>query len=568
MRLLSLPNVFRAEAFRLKGKFLLLFHTIKYLRARQIFYRFYYQFRKLKLKQLQEPAVTLSLKQSFKGPPKWQEESILNEDKVIFLHEEGRILSQSDWNSPHKSKLWLYHLHYFDALDTNTTQDKTDLFNSWIEKWVRENPPLQGNGWEAYPLSLRIVNWIKWFSAQQISPLPALLGSLALQAEALSKQVEYHLGANHVFVNAKALIFAGSTLSHPSAKRWLKQGLRIFDQECREQFLEDGGHFELSPMYHANLLWDLCDIVNLSNLSKIKALEDRKTAWSQLILKAYHWLDLMSHPDQEPAFFNDSTMGMAPSLQALKNYLQHLGLSLPEQNTKSPFSLSLLKESGYAVVHLAAQGKAILDVAPLGVDYQPGHAHADSLSFELSLKGQRVLVNSGISVYGTGALRHFQRGTKAHNTLCINGENSSEIWAGFRVGRRAYPQGLSIQEGSQALKITCSHTGYLRLKGRNLHQRQWTFLARGLSIQDKIKGPYQHAEVRYYFHPALALEVSPPNTLHCYFENALLCCLRLENALSFQLEETCWYPFFGASQKNHCLVVKVKNGELLTEIEW
>jgi hypothetical protein len=32
----------------------------------------------------------------------------------------------------------------------------------------------------------------------------------------------------------------------------------------------------------------------------------------------------------------------------------------------------------------------ILDVAPVGPDYLPGHAHADTLSFELSLFGQRA----------------------------------------------------------------------------------------------------------------------------------------------------------------------------------
>jgi uncharacterized heparinase superfamily protein len=60
------------------------------------------------------------------------------------------------------------------------------------------------------------------------------------------------------------------------------------------------------------------------------------------------------------------------------------------------------------------QGEAVafLDVAEVGPDYLPGHAHADSLSFELSLFGQRVVVNSGTSQYGLGAERCASAGRR------------------------------------------------------------------------------------------------------------------------------------------------------------
>jgi uncharacterized heparinase superfamily protein len=62
----------------------------------------------------------------------------------------------------------------------------------------------------------------------------------------------------------------------------------------------------------------------------------------------------------------------------------------------------LLAESGYLRAE-AAGAVLILDVAPVGPDYLPGHAHADTLSFELSLFGQRVFCNGGTSRYGPGA---------------------------------------------------------------------------------------------------------------------------------------------------------------------
>jgi len=109
-------------------------------------------------------------------------------------------------------KLWLYNLHYFDDLVSCDAENKRELHSGWIKKWVQENPPGEGNGWEPYPTSLRIVNWIKWGVAGNCLS-DEVLHSLAVQARYLLKKLEYHLLGNHLFANAnanaKALIFAG-----------------------------------------------------------------------------------------------------------------------------------------------------------------------------------------------------------------------------------------------------------------------------------------------------------------------------------------------------------------------
>ena len=61
----------------------------------------------------------------------------------------------------------------------------------------------------------------------------------------------------------KALIFAGLFFEGPDADRWVGLGLKILSKELNEQILEDGGHFELSPMYHSIILEDLLDIINI-----------------------------------------------------------------------------------------------------------------------------------------------------------------------------------------------------------------------------------------------------------------------------------------------------------------
>src|SRR5690606_13481259 len=111
------------------------------------------------------------------------------------------------------------------------------------------------------------------------------------------------------------------------------------------------------------------------------------------------------------------------------------------------------------------------DLAAIGPDYIPGHAHADTLSFELSLGTERILVNGGTSTYERGPLREAQRATRSHNTVEIAGTNSSDVWASFRVGRRARVRDVSIKERDGCVLVSGTHDGYRHLRGNPLHRR-------------------------------------------------------------------------------------------------
>src|SRR5262249_39544867 len=130
-------------------------------------------------------------------------------------------------------------------------------------RWIEENRVGQGNGWEPYPLSLRIVNWIKWALAGNELGVVAVQ-SLAVQTHYLVRRLEWHLLGNHLFANAKALIFAGVFFRGSEADSWRSKGLNILARQLPEQLLADGGHFELSPLYHSRIQEDLLDLVNLA----------------------------------------------------------------------------------------------------------------------------------------------------------------------------------------------------------------------------------------------------------------------------------------------------------------
>jgi hypothetical protein len=374
--------------------------------------------------------------------------------RFLFLNQVRQI---ETWNDAGIPKLWLYNLHYFEHAEVEL-----------MRKWVGENPAGHGNGWEPYPLSLRIVNWIK-------SGLPLDVGSLATQAQYLFDSVEYHLLGNHLFANAKALVFAGTYFD---CERWLRRGLRILEEQIPEQILSDGGHFERSPMYHSIILEDLLDLINLSH-----AYPGVLPDWPELAGKMLCWLRHMTHPDGRISFFNDAAFGVAPEPQELEAYAARLGVNAATEP---------LGESGY--IRLEANETCVLfDAAPIGPDYQPGHAHADTLSFEMSHAGKRVVVNSGTSTYERSPERLLERGTAAHSTAVVDGRNQSDVWAAFRVGRRARPLEVSTDHRVYA---EAAHDGCRPL----IHRRRLELEAGRLTVHDCFAGPRGIHDIDVYFH--------------------------------------------------------------------
>ena len=196
-----------------------------------------------------------------------------------------------------------------------------------------------------------------------------------------------------------------------------------------------------------------------------------------------------------------------------------------------------------------------VDVGDLGPDYQLGHAHADTLSYEMSLFGKRFVVNSGTSVYEKGVLRSWQRSTGAHSTLELEGRNSSEVWAGFRVARRARVCDLKIEESGGSISISASHDGYCNLKHKPKHVRVWRIGESSLEITDKISQPNLKAKARTYFHPDVLLN----------YENAILIDEKCHRTISWEyfgkeasVIDSEWFPCFGVAVPNQCLESQLK----------
>lgn len=488
-------------------------------------------------------------------------------DTFTFLNRSLR-LQEIGWDSPSVTRLWRYHLHYFDWLtDDRIPSGEQQWF---IDQWIAENPPPSarrvGTGWEPYPLSLRIVNWIKWDLGMRRDGASGLedsaMRSLAIQATQLAARLEYHLLGNHLWANAKALVFAGVYFDGEEAERWLAQGLRLVERELAEQVLPDGGHFELSPMYHAIFLEDLLDLLNLSAAFPDQLRVEITGKLCDKSADMLWWLRELTHPDGRPAQFNDSTLDGASRVDELATYASALGVRAAEGIAAGT---ALLASSGYARLQ---KGPAVLlaDVGRAGPDYIPGHAHADALSFELSLWGERVFVNGGTSTYEVSSERLRERGTAAHNTVTVDGRNSSDVWSSFRLGRRIGNVSAGMHESDGNIILEGKFEGFHYAGQRREHRRTWNLGPRRLEIHDEVTGTFRTSETSLRLAPGWSATLTDRGCVIRSRDRVVS--LESDFPSAIRVENATWSPNFGESVPVEVIRMPLRGGCSNVVLSW
>jgi len=476
------------------NKIFLYINTLRYLKHKQIFYRLIFII-KNKKKEITHVADLVekrpyinnfrtSLIKSTSFNPNLREFEFLN--KKFFFN------TFDNWHPKDMSKLWIYNLHYFDYLNSNliSTSKKNDLY-LLINSWIDSNKSLT-IGWEPYPSSLRIVNWIKFFINNKTDE-KKYFESLYDQLNHLSNNIEYHIMGNHLIANAKALIFGGIFFKCSQSKDFLDAGLRILNEQLEEQILADGGHFELSPMYHQIILEDILDLINLYLAYNI----DVPEIWIKNATLMQEWATVMAHPDEDIPFFNDSAFSIAPKPVETRKECLKCDIPLIDED----YTCKHLEDSGY-VVYKGDNIKMIMDCGPIGPDYIPGHGHCDLQSFELSIFGKRLIVNGGTSTYDISPKRVFERSSSSHSTIEINGKNSSEVWSSFRVARRSNPLKPIIKKDNKTILVTSINKGFNKFFEKVVNKRTWKIMNNKIKIIDSIAGKQIPSRTKLIIHPS------------------------------------------------------------------
>lgn len=451
------------------------------------------------------------------------------------------------WQIATVPDLWDYNLHYHDFIWALPAEDAWSVVLDWIRRYPNERGHA---GWDPYPISLRIQNWCMYFFGSLPDARPSdspreadLWRSMFAQLSWLEKHIEWRLLGNHILENAAALAMAGATFGGSNGERWLREGLKLLAQQLPEIVLPDGGHVERSPMYHARLCQILDNLVRTGN-AEIAAVV---TPYLDKVRRA---LSHLSHPDGEIALFNDAAFGIYPSIT-------ELGIG---QSKVGPFALP---SSGYYGVRSPEDHYVLCDAGAIGPDYQPGHAHGDLLSFEMSCEGLRFVVDTGVYTYENDNWRAYCRSTRAHNTVEVNRLDQCDFWSAFRVGRRARPRSIKHDMASTGFSLDAEHTGYIHLRGSPIHRRSFRWHAGGiLLVKDQIRsGRDIWMRSHIHLHPDVEIATVSEREIRLKRKNAG-CTIVFEGEGRLFVETSWYFPEFGRRVENKVLVLAAKGSDV------
>jgi uncharacterized heparinase superfamily protein len=472
--------------------------------------------------------------------------------RLGFLNVERDFSSPIDWRSPPgpAHQLWRMNLHYMEFLEA--IEDTAD-FIFWIDQWIAGNPlnaTTREDAWNPYALSIRVVMWMQELSIHRPELDDAFLArahdSLAAQLAFLAANLETDLEGNHLVKNLKALIFAGRYFKGAQADAWRARALSLLARQLKKQILPDGVHAERSVSYHCQVFADLLDIRWALGGDPLGGALDRALAGM-----AQAAADL-THPDGDPALFNDAGLTMAHrASQCLAAYERIFDVK-PWRRLSFAYP-----DAGY----FGSNGGlyVVADCGAIAPDDLPAHGHGDLLSFELSAHGRRFIVDQGVFEYIAGERRAQSRSAASHNTLCFAGADQADFYGAFRVGRR--PRAFVRQWRTNELgdfTLEGTHSGFDHLPGRPRHVRAFEGSARALTIEDRVEGDAPcPATIGLLLHPHVRAIATPQGlTLQHPEGRVYFQCDR-----AFRVEPAVWWPDMGVEIPTQRIIIDLLIGE-------
>ena len=497
------------------NNFFLLYHTLKYLTKKQIFYRIYYNIKRYFISYFPQFYISFLNNKKYKTINdnlflinyriRYYKGDINNilDNKYTFLNETIDFREKVDWHLPELNKgtrLWKmnlnYHEYLLDIKDLYLEKKHNKHLNfitNHIEHWINENR--LGNlyfykdNWNCYTISNRSISWIKLFSVIESKFSKEfkvkMLQSLRTQIEYLSKNIEYDLRGNHILENGFALLFAACFFND---RKLYRKSKIILTKELNEQVLNDGCHFELSPMYHQHILYRLFDCCNLIKSNQI--IDDELSSFIKYNVQIMlGWLEDVTFSNGDIPLLNDCSNNMYPTTKQLFEYARLLGITPINNN---------MGDCGYRKIKYN-NNECLVDIGKIGPDYIPGHAHNDIFSFVLYKNKKPFIIDTGISTYNFTDRRMIERSTSAHNTVKIGKLEQSEMWSSFRVANRNYPRIIKDEIDDIRGFIKYATNG-------NKHYRSFLFKDNQIIIKDRVESN-DICRAYLHFHPNIKVTI-------------------------------------------------------------
>jgi hypothetical protein len=434
------------------------------------------------------------------------------------------------------AKAWLL------TRDEKYAKEAIDQWYSWQSG---NRYPLGVNWASSLEVAFRTLSWL-WMRhlLAECPVLPTsfeqdLRRALALNGRHIFQYLSTYFSPNtHLLGEAVALFFIGTLCPQiSSAEKWRKQGWKILQQEAQHQVRPDGVYFEQSLHYHVYALdfFLHARVLASRNGADIPAVFDEVLRNMLAVMQALAQVGL-------PDGFGDDDGGRV--FNPRRNRAEHLtdplaigaalfrGESLRASARLTEEAIWMFgaeavqwtAQSGNIVpepksyafkdggIYIAASREPfpqqmVIDAGPQGTG-RSGHGHADALSIKLSFNNRRWLVDAGTFGYITpGGERQVFRGTRAHNTLAVDGLDQAQPEGPFAWSALPITQAELWISGSTFTFFAGQHSGYERL-AQPVRHRRFVFHLHGTFwlVRDVAEGAGTHLlETSWHFAPELEI---------------------------------------------------------------
>jgi hypothetical protein len=448
-----------------------------------------------------------------------------------------------------------HHLTVLAAAWWLTREEKyADLVDAQLRSWWRENPFLSGIHWTGgIELGIRLTSWV-WIR-RLLDDWPKAGDLFETNDDAL-RQLWWHQahlaafpsrgssGNNHAIAEDSGLLSAACAFPwFDESERWREIATRRLVRDLASNTFGSGVNRELATDYHRF-------VTELGLLAAVEADVSGHDVgggtWTLLTRSldaGAAMLDVRGRPprqgdgDEGRAVLLDDPeadpwgllLSMGEAVVGARSWwsptrgsvvgglLGALTAPRPGAAGRPETRPSAFPDAGvYLLRTRTKDGPEIwcrCDGGPHGFLSIAAHAHADALAVEVRHDGVDVLADPGTYCYhGEPEWRDYFRATRAHNTLEVDGQSSSEPAGPFLWSTRAYGRLLMARTDEAPVQWwAAEHGGYVRLDPTLRHSRRVRLdsTERLVVIEDVIATDRQHT-VRLSLHLGPLVEADDP----------------------------------------------------------
>lgn len=440
-------------------------------------------------------------------------------NRFAFLNLAEILPQNFDWDM-HESAGWRRELHAFDygldlALTFRISQEERYArhLRYLVAHWIASNPPGQSAGWETPALARRIRNWIlaadlaraDW--ERDTTFFGLFKESLALQCAYLESLSGKGCGAGSFQAgvdSARALLLAAKLFQGNRAEGPRDLGREILIRAIESAVPADGRPSNLRPTDCLHLAEALieCLVFRLADedgfQNPLRGAAHQLTSAIEGTLLPDGTLPLFGSAARLPGENVADLFALAavilnePKWKDLGGKFGILPYMLLGEEGKSRFEhlgQTSWQAGSRAVPELGIYRLSSSDRSALIVNARPPRSrdeHQDFLSYELSMAGQRLVVDSGAySPEGETWDKYFA-GARAHNVLLVNNEPSRPC----RQHRaRTLPEEWHSADDCREVRFEDRGFGFL---GIERHRAFFRLDGGAWAVLDRLEGPGRH----------------------------------------------------------------------------